>query len=233
MFTADMQNYKILEERLKAFSEKAIPFATRQTINDLAFAASSKAKENIRKEFVLRNKFTEKSIRVTTTRERTISAQRSVVGSVVAYMEEQEFGGTTTKRGKFGVPIPTSYSAGLSESAKPRSKMIRKPNKMSSISISNKNRAFKSKKQAAKVSVIEAVKRGRKYIFMELDRTKGLFKITGGKNKPKIKMVYDLTRTSIKTKARPWLRPASQEVIKNFSKIYIKNLEYQLKRFKA
>ena len=221
---------KILESQLKAFKIRAFPFATQQTVNNAAFKTRSEAQENIRNFFINRNKFTERSIRVDKTRSLDVNQQISRVGSIADYMRAQENGATLSKRGGVGIPIPTSFASGEGENTRPRRRLPRGANKLSAIRLSNRSRAFGSKKQAAAVAVKQAVKSGNKFVYMELQKTRGIYKLVGTKRNLKIKMVYDLTRPSVIIHAKPWLLPAAESVGKQLPEIYFKALKQQLER---
>lgn len=73
---------------LENVAKRAIPFATRATLNRAAFETRKLAQENVREQMVTRNKFSEQSIRVVQERrELNIRRQEAVVGSIADYME--------------------------------------------------------------------------------------------------------------------------------------------------
>lgn len=232
MFEVRAKSIRIFESQLKAFRERALPFATKQAINSYAFKAQSIARDGLKSDFVLRNRFTASSIRVNQTRSLNIKEQESSVGTTVDYMREQEFGGHKTKQGKHGVTIPTSASAGLAESAKPRTRVPRPRLKMSSIRLSKSSRSkYSSQKQANVVAIKQALARSQKFVYLELKNRKGIFQIRGSKKNWQLRMLYDLTRTSISFRARPWLAPAVEQTQKHMQVIYFKALKFQLERF--
>lgn len=114
------RDVKQLERDLGAFKAKALPFTTRNTLNVAAFQAQDVSKKRIRNRLILRNRFKLQSVRVNQTKTLIVSEQASAIGSIANYMEDQEFGTIIPKKGKHGVPIPTSFSAGQSESLRPR-----------------------------------------------------------------------------------------------------------------
>ena len=135
MFGINDRDIRRLERTLGEMSSRAIPYATRNTLNQNAFAVRAEYQKNIRDDLINRNKFTERSVRVEQTRSLNIATQRVTVGSIAPYMDEQEFGGTKTAKGKTGVPLATSYSAGQSEGSEPRTRLPRKPNKLQNINL--------------------------------------------------------------------------------------------------
>lgn len=226
----DTKAIKLLESQLKAFKERAMPFATKAAINSYAFETQKKAKEIIREKMILRNKFTERSIIVQKTNSLRIDEQESRVGSTQEYMREQELGDTKQKRGKYGVAIPTSVSAGQAMGSKPRTKVPRGRFKMSSITLSKTTRGKRSKKQDNIVRIKQALKRSQKFVFLELNTKKGIFEISGTAKKAKIRMVYDISRSSVIIRKREWLSPATSHTKQHMDAIYFKALRFQLER---
>ena len=64
MFQINDDDVKQLESDLKTFARRALPFATKATVNGAAFNAQREAKQNVREDMLTRNRFTEQSIRV-------------------------------------------------------------------------------------------------------------------------------------------------------------------------
>lgn len=231
MIGIKIKQLKKLEKNLNVFNLKALPFATRNTINQAAFKTQKLAKQNIKDKMTLRNKFTVSSVRVNQSKSLNISKQQSETGTIADYLVKQEFGEIIQKSGKHGVPIATSYAAGQSETAK-RTKLVRKPNKLQSLQLKRKAKGANSRKQRNFIAIQQAVKSSNKYVFLELGRTKGIFKVVGGKRKPRIKMVWSLKQQSITVNKNPWLEPAFNEVIKEMPAMYLKSLLFQVKKQK-
>lgn len=230
MFSVNSEGIKGLEEDLKAFKLKALPFATKNTVNAAAFAAQKTARVIVKNRMIQRNKFTVRSIQVDQARTLSIPRQAAVVGSTADYMEDQEFGGTKTKGGKKGVSIATSYSAGQSDSSRPRRKLPRKPNKLENIRLRHRRSKGKNRRQKNLIAVKQAAASGNKYVYLDLKRTKGIFRVLGGKRRPRVKMVHNLSKQSVDIPANPWLVPAVIATERKIPKIYKESLEFQLKR---
>lgn len=228
MFTVNTDDIKQMESDLKTFASKALPFATRNTVNGAAFEARKIAQTGIRESMVNRNRFTVQSVRVEQSRTLNIRNQAAIVGSIADYMEDQEFGAIKNKTGKEGVAIATSYSAGQGEDAQPRTRLPRKPNKMANIQLQRRRKKGSGRKQQNLVAIKQAAKTGRKYVFLDLGRRQGIFKVIGGKRRPKIKMVHDMTSESVVIPKNPWLKPAVDKV--DVPRIYRKSLEFQVRR---
>jgi len=230
MIKVNDEDVKQFESDLKTFAKRAYPFATKNALNKAAFVAQSIYRSNARSNMIHRNKFTNQSIQVEQARTLAVSRQASIVGSTAPYMLDQEFGKNITKKGDRGVPIATSYAAGQGEGSQPRTRLPRKANSMATIQLAKRRKRGKTKRQQNFILVREAAQSGRKYIFMDLGRKKGIFKVIGGKRRPRIKMIYDLSEKSVIIPANPMLKPAVDQTRKHMPGIYRKSLEFQLKR---
>lgn len=217
------------EKDLKAFAASAYPFATKNTLNQAAFHAQKLAKRDIQVKMVLRNKFTLQSIRVDQAKTLVVRNQEAAVGSTLKYMVDQEFGATKAKKGSKGVVIPTGFSAGQ-EGQQPRTRLPRAKNKMRNIKLRRSSKTGQSRKQRNLIAIKEAAAGGRKYVYLNLSKSEGIFKVTGGKRRPKIKMVHDMSRDSVRIPSNPWLKPAVDTTEIMMPEFYHKSLIFQLKR---
>ena len=229
MININDEELKEYEADLKTFASRAFPFASKNTVNSLAFKARGIAQEGLKENLTLRNRFTVQSVQVGQTRTLNVSRQAAAVGSIAPYMEIQEFGGIKTKSGSEGVSISTGYSAGQ-ESAQPRTRLPRKANKLENITLKKRRGKRISRKQQNLLAIKQAAASGSKFVFLDLGRRKGIFRVLGGKRRPKIKMVHDMTRQSVVIPANPWLRPSVKEAQLFGPEIYKKSLAFQLKR---
>jgi len=235
MIKIDDRNIKQLEQTLKDVKFKAFPFATKATLNGIAFKAMGFARGIIKRDMISRNKYTEKSVLFEPTKTLNLKRQMSVVGSIAPYMELQEFGGTKRKKGKHGVPIATSYSSGEGEEARPRTKLPTRGNKLKNIKLLNR----RTSKQNLIIKVGQAVRTGRRHIFLNFGKGKkrGIYKVVGGRSvkrgwpgNAKLKMIWDLSETSVRVPKSPWMQPAVKRTEPFAQKIYEDALKFQLKR---
>lgn len=230
MFTLDVDNIERYEWELKTFRKRAYPFATKQTINRAAFHAQKRSREHIDKNMVQRNRFTKQSIRVNQAKGLNVRTQEASVGSTAAYMEDQEFGGIRRANGKQGVPIATSYSAGQGQGAQPRTRLPKRVNKLAAIQLKKGSKKPRTRKQANLVAIKQAAATGRKFVYLDLDRRKGIFRVVGGKRNPRIRMVHDLTRKSVRIPANPWLKPSVDKTQAVIPQFYVDSLRFQLRK---
>jgi len=230
MFKVNSSDVKKLESDLKQFASRSIPFATKKTLNDSAFAARAMSQADIKSGMVNRNKFTMQSIRVDQARTLRISRQEATIGSIADYMEDQEFGAVKTKKGKEGVGISTSYAAGQGMNNQPRTRLPRKANKMSQIQLSKGRKKTYSKKQRNLVAIKEAAASSRKFVFLDLQKSKGIFKVIGSKKRSKLRMVRDMSSGSVVVPKNPWLEPAFNEAKRMTPAFYADALRFQARK---
>lgn len=223
MFNIRTREIRELERTLKAVSDKALPYATHKALNDAAFDAMKGTKDNINAKMITRNTWTVRSVRVEKAKRGAIANQKAIVGFTEDYMEKQEFGGT--KRGK---SIPTTYSAGQSPTAQPRTRVPRKANRTGNIQLAHQRKG-KTRKQRNFLSV----RSGEKFVYLDLGHRRGIFKITGPKKKPKVNMVQDLTRSRTPIPKTPTLGPAFIAAQDRLPGYYLDALTYQLAQLGA
>ena len=121
----DKRPIEALENDLDKFHDRALPYAVRDTLNTLAYETSRIAKKNADRLMVMRNTYTSRSIQFERAQGLKVDQMKSAAGSLQEYMREQEEGFTRHRKGKHGVPVPTSFAAGQ-QGAVPRSKPIRR-----------------------------------------------------------------------------------------------------------
>lgn len=230
MITIDNTEILNMQDDLKTFKRRAFPFATKSTINGAAFMARGFAQENIRNNMIQRNRFTASSVRVEQARTLDIKRQEARVGSIADYMEDQEFGATKTRKGKQGIPIATSYSAGQAQNSQPRKRLPRRPNTMGAIQLSKRKRKGSSRKQNNLIAIKQAAQSGNKFVFLDLGRTRGIFRVLGGKRKPRIKMVWSMSQRSVVIPKNPWLLPAVTRTQQHIPELYRDALRFQIKK---
>ena len=143
-------------------------------------------------------------------------------------MVDQEFG--ATKKSRYGeVAIPTSYAAGQ-DGQKPRKRLPRKPNKLENIPKIAKGRVKKARTKNAYAAIMTAKANKTKFIYLNLGKTKGVFRVLGTKKRPKVRMVHDMSRKRVVIPKNPWLKPSYDEAVKEVGTMYKKALLFQLQR---
>ena len=230
LMSIDDKEIEQLTRDLKTFASKAFPFATKATINSAAFETQKIVRRDVGVKFIERNKFTRQSIQVVQSRTLIVQRQQATVGSTAGYMKDQEFGATKTKTGKEGVAIPTTYSSGEAMGGSIRQRLPRAANKLKAIQLRRQGKKGKTRKQQNLIAIKEAATSTRKFIFLDLGKRKGIFKVIGGKRKPKIRMVHDLTEQVVTIPRNPWLKPVVDTVSLRVPGMYKKALRFQLRR---
>jgi hypothetical protein len=230
MFEVDNSEVEQYASDLKRFAARAYPFATKATINTAAFETRKRYQQRMREDLVLRNKWSERSVRVEQARTLVVARQEAIVGSVAGYMATQEFGGTVRAERGARKPIATSYAAGQGTDTKPRTRLPRRPNRLANIKLHRRRRAATNRIAANVVAVKEAVASGERYVFLDLGRRRGVFRIIGGKRRPKIRMVWDMSRKTVRVPRTPLLRPATMETRREIPRFYRDALLFQLRR---
>jgi len=240
MIKLDEKDLKDLQSDLKTFANRAYPFATKETLNKTAFHAMKVARNDVEVSMVLRNRWTVGSIRAQPTRSLNVNQQFSVVGSTEEYMAHQEFGRLETTKGKHGVAIPTGYSAGQ-EGVTPRTRLPRKANRMQNIRIAKFQQSGKTRKQRMVMTVRRAVETNRRFVYLDLGKRRGIFKVRGGDieyasrgwpGKASLKMLQDLSHRSVRIPKSPWLNPSTKKASNKMPEFYREAILFQLKRNK-
>ena len=213
--------------------EKALPEATRYTLNELAFQTMKRSKNDLKKHFTIRNAWTKKSVganKVGSTKD--IDRMESEAGSTLEYMREQEDGINKAASGKHGEPIPTNVASGEGWTAKRKKKILRK-NYLNRLQVAKglynrARRKGKGDKQILSTMVAMAKKEKKKVVFWRTMRGKqGMFLIDGDR----LPMIYDLTQQRVVSKPRHWLLEPRDETMKLLRKIYGRALSYNIRRY--
>ncbi len=230
LLKVDLRDWKNLEAELTTFKLKALPFAIRDSLNAQAFLARKVWQARIKRKLTLRNKWTLSGVRVEKTgKTLSVRTMQSKVGHLEPYMREQEYGTTHQSKGKHGVPIASSYAAGQAMGTQPRKRLVRRPNKIGSIRLTN--RPKHSKRYVRNIiAARRAARSGSKYVYLNLSKSKGLFKVIGGRKRPKLRMVADLSRKSVKVPPHPTLGPSVKIVRRSADSIYRVALLKQVRR---
>ncbi|WNO24180.1 hypothetical protein Scuro_19 [Acinetobacter phage Scuro] len=224
MFSINDKDVKKLEKRLRLLNERGLPFATRETLNKMAFDSQKMGRQTITDRMVLRNKYTVQSVRVDQARGYNIPSQKAVMGSIADYMDEQEFGGVKSRKTGRTVGIPTSFSAGLSRGARPRTRLTRNSYKMNMISLRKGQKRGVNRRQQNAINIATSL---GGFTYLDLGRRKGIFKIDRKGNPT---MIHDLTRASVRIPQLKWMLPAVNSVVARRGEYYAKALQFQLGR---
>lgn len=227
-FSVDTSELAQLEASLARLSRRAIPYAARNTLNAAAFEGRREWVDQIEKTFTLRNKWTTRSLRVVKARGTSMRGMQATLGSVAPYMATQEEGGVLRRTGKHGVAIPTSVASGEGRGARPRRRMVRRPNRLPSIQLGARGLSSMSKRQRNAVAISLAQRAGRKFVFLELERRKGIFRLSGGKRRPRLDLVWDLSRPAVRIPQSGTLERALRSILPTLPRIQERALVDQI-----
>ena len=205
-------------------AEKKCIKACINTVNIQAASSRKEGIENTKKNFTIRNQFTEKNIVFTQCPQNVtnINQIQSEVGATkrADYLERLEEGGTRKpKKGK-RLAIPTTLLRGSNESLIPRDKHM---TKIRSQTVGKKKKT-RSRKSNIVAEAYIANKHGlffrhNKSIYQVTSFTKSGDNINFDK-----KLIYNMKFSETKTPAQPWLKPATDQQAKEAQQIY----NYQL-----
>lgn len=226
--TADTREVDRLAKHLANFARRGLPYAIKDALNKTAFAARRHWQDEIRESFTLRNKYTERSIRVDRARGLNVRSLQATVGSTADYMATQETGGVERgKAGRKGIPGPSA--AGLPPGAD-RTKLVRKRFWRGAIKLAHNPEPRGNRSRRNWVAMLQAKRRGDKAVLLERSNGgKGIFRVMGTKRKPKVRLLWSF-KGSVSVPPEPTMRRAVTRTDKDFDAIAKRSLIEQLKR---
>lgn len=222
-----VEDARAFEARLANIRDRAIPHAVRDALNELAFVARAEWVDIIGARFTLRNRFTERSLRVTKARGTDMGSMQAVVGSTADYMRDQEQGARKGKRGKHGLAIPTPAAAGQSPKASKRTRVIRRGYYLGAMRVVDRVQGSQRAKNAAAIAM---AKRTGGIAYLETENNKGLYRIMGTKKRPKPRMIYSLNESSVTIEPTRTLSAAMLEANARAPAITIAAMQRQIDR---
>jgi hypothetical protein len=225
--SVEMKGLTKLVDDLTRLRKSALPFAARNALNRSAFAARKEWQDEIKRTFTTRNNFTERSVRVEKATGTDLKSMQSVVGSVAPYMGDQEEGATVRGRGAHKA-IPGPVAAGQAAGGK-RTRLVRSANKLSAITAVRGKGT--TRKQRNAVAMAMAKRDGKPVALLERPGGgKGLFKIGGRKNRITARLLWDVSRSSVRVKAEPTLQRTLKRIHRRVEDIHVGAVIEQLKR---
>lgn len=233
MVSIKIRGVKEAKRDLEAFAKRAVPYAMRNAVNSAAFLAQREWRGEVRSSFTTRNRFTERSIQVD--KARGLNAKRAVamVGSTADYMRKQEFGGTVRGSGRHKA-IPAPSAAGQAPGSK-RTRVVRAAYRLSAIKAQRQARGVRGPaRQRALVTILQAKRAGRRFVVLpRKNGGKGLYLITGGRRKFKTRLLYDVSRGSVRVPPQPTLTRTLDRIEVRVQQLHYKALLDELRRHKV
>jgi hypothetical protein len=220
----DPENFHILTTDMK---EQIIKGAA-ATVNVEAALARKKARENIKRDFTLRNTFTLRQVQFTPMPQGryALSAIQSIVGITekAEYMARQETGGRHKPKSGGTLAIPSNRARGgnMGSPVKARLRLaqvkrLKVRGQGSAASGTHKSRAVARAAVAFQESKI--VQYGGNLHFVDS------FRASGGSVSFRLRQVYSFDFPSTVTPETQWLRPAAFEVARDGEKIFISQMK--------
>lgn len=204
-------DWKKLQRDLEKFAKRAMPYAMRDAVNTAAFEARRVWGDEIRRTFTTRNTFTAgPALRVEKARSGTGRAIEARLGSIAEYMPRQEFGATVSgRRGHKGIPGPTA--AGQAAGSV-RTKPVRRGFRQGGI-IAIKTTGGATRHQRNAIALARAKKAGSRFVVLERPRGgKGVFLLSGGKRRITTRLLWDVSRRSVRLSPKPTLEPTLKRI---------------------
>jgi hypothetical protein len=224
-----------MQRELETLAKRSLPFAARELVNGLAFAGRVMWQEEMQASFILRNHWTERNVRVVPARSLRMSRMEAVLAHPEPYMRLLE-DGTPQRAARRWRPIPTEIAAGQSKGSLKggRLKAVRPKaliSKLGSLRISGVSRLPRKVKNLR--SVQGAIRSGRRLAKLDLGHSKGVYRIDGSKQKPRVWKLYDLSFRVTKVPRNPTLERALERVMHEAPRLAYEALSKQLARVKG
>jgi hypothetical protein len=228
MLTIKWKGIDKLLRDLRTTREKAVPYAMRNAVNTAVFEARREWVGEMKRTLTMRNTFTERSLVVEKAKVTGGRRVIAVLGSTAPYMGKTETGGVRRGSRKH-LPIATAVAAGQAPGAK-RTKVVRAASRLRAIQVQHGTTGASPRQRNA---IALSVARRKRQRFVQLERKgggTGLFRVTL-RGRPK--MLWDLSRSSVRQPPNPTLERALKRVEPKLPHIYTAALLQELRRHKV
>ncbi len=233
-FNFDDREFIRFRNALHDYGRKGVPHAARNGLNRTVFEGRKVWHDNLDKTLTLRNTWTKRSIRYAKARGTNLFRLEATLGSTEEYMALQERGGVQRKKHKHGVPIPSPVASGEGRGVRPRKRMVRKPHRMENIQLARRRGLSSLPRRQRNAAAIQMAKReGRKHVFLRTENRKGLFKLSGGRRNPRIDLVWDLSKGTVRIPPSRTLASTVRDLMPRLPGFHVDALKDQLRRFHA
>lgn len=223
-----------MQRELEQLARRGVHYAARETLNSLAFAGRKIWQGEMRSTLTLRNAFTERRALVERATGSRMPEMEAVLGHTEDYMRRLEEGiGERARRG--GLAIPTEAAAGQAKGSLPagRKRAVRPANIIRALGkLKRQSRSLPRKVRNVK-AVRDAIRNGSRLAYLELDRRRGIYRIMGGKRRPQIRKLYDLSRRSVPLPRIPTLQRTLDQTWKQGPTLALAALQRQLDRARS
>jgi hypothetical protein len=223
-----------MQRELEQLARRGVPYAARETLNGLAFEGRKIWQGEMRATLTLRNAFTERRALVERATGTRMSDMQASLGHTEDYMRRLEAGiGERARRG--GLAIPTEAAAGQAKGSLPagRKRAVR-PSLVIRVlgKVKRQAKSLPRKVRNAR-AVRDAIRNGSRLAYLELDRRRGIYKIMGGRKRPKIRKLYDLSRRAVPLPRIPTLQRTLALTLQHGPRIGLAAIQKQLDRARS
>ena len=223
-----------MQRELEKLAKRGVHYAARETLNGLAFEGRRIWQDEMKSSLTLRNAFTQRRALVERATGSRMAEMEAVLGHTEDYMRRLESGiGERARRG--GLPIPTEAAAGQAKGSLPagRKRAVRPSLIIRTLGkIKRQSRSLPRKVRNAR-AVRDAVRNGSRLAYLELDRRRGIYKIMGGKRRPQIRKLYDLSRRAVPLPRIPTLQRTLDRTLQHGPTLALAALQRQLDRARS
>jgi hypothetical protein len=228
----DTRELQAFSKAMQRLQKEAPTDAVRAALNGLAADGKDKAKRSMQADFTLRNRWTENSLRTSQANQRNPKSMHSKVGSIQPYTATQEEGGKAKPESGKHQTIPTLAARGGNRKRIPS--LGRKPgSKIPMVPYQEPKNHIGGPRQDMIVQAKYAARMWTKHFYWDTGKRQGIFEVQGqfaprkvrqstyapkGSSGPKqkrsqfsdlqIRMVYDLTRSSVQEPKKTWMLDA-------------------------
>jgi hypothetical protein len=207
MLGIELRGLDKMQRDLETMAKRAVPHAARETLNGLAFAGRKIWQEEMRATLTLRNQYTERRALVERASGYKMREMQAVLGHTEDYMRRLEEG-KGERATRSALPIATEAAAGQAPGSlsSGRKRAVRKSMIIRTLgTIKRQPKSLPRKVRNAR-AVRDALKSGNKLAVLDLEKRKGIYKIMGGRKRPKVRKLYDLSRRTTPRPRTPTLQ---------------------------
>jgi hypothetical protein len=220
----DLESFHILTTDMK----ETIIKAAINKVNIQAALTRTKAIQNIKANFTVRNTFTARQVQYTQMPQGrySLSLIQSTVGITEkgSYMARQETGGVRRPAAGKTLAIPTAAARGGSNTLPVVRKNYVSRIKSKIIRASGYLTDGTHKARIVEMAAAAAKKGGFLAINKKIFRVENFVKNDGGA-KFRLRQLYGFDRRTTVTRSQPWLKPASEAIAKQGEKIFISEMQ--------
>jgi hypothetical protein len=229
----ELKGFGKLTDDLNTFASRGFPYAVRDTLNGCAFETQREWRAEVKRTFILRNRYTEQSIRTDKARGTKVEGMAATTGTIAEYMPDQESGGEVRGKGKHKA-IPTAVAAGQGQGAK-RTRMVRAGLRLQAVNVTQLPQQYGKRRQNA-MAIAVAIRKGQRFAL--LNRMKGsgraIFEVKATQRRgARVRMLWDMSRGSVHVDREPTLHRAIASSSSQYDRIQYQAVLNQLKRNKV